>query len=129
MNTAPKIHEGHNVKRIREILGVKQDALAIQLGLSQQAISQLEQKETIDAAMLDKVAGVLGVSADAIRSFNEEATFNIISNNYHDHSSSVNYQFNPIEKIVELYQDKIALYERMLKEKDTIIEKLLQEKK
>jgi hypothetical protein len=28
------MHEGHNVKRIREILGVKQDALAIQLGLS-----------------------------------------------------------------------------------------------
>jgi len=128
MNAAPNIHEGHNVKRIREILGIKQDALAIQLGLSQQAISQLEQKETLDAPTLDKVAQALGISADAIRNFNEEATFNIISNNYHDHSSSVNYQFNPIEKIVELYQEKIALYERIIKEKDELIDKLMQKK-
>jgi transcriptional regulator with XRE-family HTH domain len=129
MNAAPKIHEGHNVKRIREILGIKQDALAIQLGLSQQAISQLEQKETIDALTLDKVAGAFGVSVDAIKNFNEEATFNIISNTYHDHSSSVNYQFNPIEKIVALYQEKIELYERMLKEKNELLQKLLDERK
>jgi len=61
--------------------------------------------------------------------FNEEATFNIISNNYHDHSSSVNYQFNPIEKIVELCQQKIELYERMLKEKNELIEKMMNERK
>jgi DNA-binding XRE family transcriptional regulator len=34
------VHEGRNVKRIREILGIKQEALAMDLGLSQQAISQ-----------------------------------------------------------------------------------------
>jgi DNA-binding XRE family transcriptional regulator len=44
MNEAKTIHEGHNVKRIRKMLGMKQDVLAIQRGLSQQAISQLEQK-------------------------------------------------------------------------------------
>jgi predicted DNA-binding protein YlxM (UPF0122 family) len=66
--------------------------------------------------------------ADAIHNFNEEATFNIISNNYYDHSSSVNYQFNPIEKIVQLYQQKIELYERMPKEKNELIEKLMQNK-
>jgi transcriptional regulator with XRE-family HTH domain len=70
MNAAPKIHEGHNVKRIREILGIKQDALAIDLGLTQQAVSLLEQKETLDAPTLDKVAKALGVSADAIKNFN-----------------------------------------------------------
>jgi hypothetical protein len=57
------------------------------------------------------------------------ATFNIISNTYNDHSSSVNYQFNPIEKIVELYQEKIQLYERIIKEKDELILKLLDAKK
>lgn len=123
------VHEGHNVKRIREILGIKQDALAIDLGLTQQAVSLLEQKETLDAPMLDKVAKALGVSADAIKNFNEEATFNIISNTYHDHSSSVNYQFNPIEKIAQLYDEKIKMYERMLKEKDDLIDKLMKEKK
>jgi len=28
----PKIHEGRNVKRFREMLGIKQDALAFELG-------------------------------------------------------------------------------------------------
>ncbi len=82
-----------------------------------------------EAPTLDKVAKALGVSADAIKNFNEDATFNIISNTYHDHSSSVNYQFNPIEKIAELYQQKIELYERMLKEKNELIDKLMKEKK
>lgn len=81
-----------------------------------------------DINILKKYPKALGVNADVIRNFNEEATFNIISNNYHDHSSSVNYQFNPIEKIVELYQEKIALYERMLKEKDALIDKLINQK-
>jgi hypothetical protein len=68
------------------------------------------------------------VPADAIKNFNEEVTFNIISNYYYNPSSSANYQFNPIEKIVELYQQKIELYERMLKEKNELIDKLMQTK-
>ncbi len=39
--TEKSIHEGRNVKRIREILGVKQDDLASDLGLSQQAVSNI----------------------------------------------------------------------------------------
>jgi hypothetical protein len=40
------IHEGRNLRRIREILGVKQEALAAELGddWNQQKISYLEQK-------------------------------------------------------------------------------------
>lgn len=122
------IHEGKNVKRIREILGIKQEALAADLGLSQQAISQLEQKEALDAQVLERIAQALKVSPEAIKNFNEEAAINIIGNNYHDNSTSnVNYHcnFNPIEKIVELY-------ERLLKsekEKNELLEKLLQERK
>ncbi len=57
--TEKTIHEGRNVKRIREILGIKQDALALELGISQQAISALEQKEALDKEMLEKVAKAL----------------------------------------------------------------------
>ncbi len=123
MNAAKTIHEGHNVKRIREILGIKQDALAVQLGLSQQAVSQLEQKEVLDAAMLEKVSKALGVAPEAIKSFNEDTAINIVSSTFND-NASVNYYptFNPIDKIIELY-------ERMLKEKDAIIEKFLNDKK
>jgi transcriptional regulator with XRE-family HTH domain len=122
--TEKTIHEGRNVKRIREILGIKQDTLASELGLSQQAISALEQKEKIDDKIMADVAKALGISADAIKNFDEQATFNIISNTYHDNSASVHYTFNPMEKIVELYEallkserEKVALLEKMMDKK------------
>ncbi len=78
------IHEGRNVKRIREMLGIKQDALAFDLGISQQAISLLEQREKIDDKVLGDVAKILKVPVDAIKNFNEEAAVNIISNTFTD---------------------------------------------
>ena len=121
-----KVHQGKNVKRIRELLGVKQDALAADLGLTQQAISQLEQKEIIDGPVLDKIAKTLGVTAEAIKNYNEESTISIIANTYHDNSSILGqYHFNPLEKIVELY-------DALLKEKDSriaLLERFWEEKK
>ena len=38
--------------------------------------------------------------------------------------SDYNPTFNPIDKVIELYNEKNALYERMLKEKDSVIELL-----
>jgi len=57
------IHEGRNVKRIREMLGIKQDALAIELGddWNQKKTSLLEGKETIEPQILDEVAKTLKV--------------------------------------------------------------------
>ena len=117
------VHEGKNIKRIREILGIKQDALAIDLGLTQQAVSLLEQKETLDAPTLDKVAKAMGITADAIRNFNEEATMSNISCNFND--NAIAFQFNPLDKIVKLY-DRLLKAE---KEKNDLLDKLLQEKK
>lgn len=122
------IHHGHNVKRIREILGIKQDLLATSLGLSQQAISQLEQKELIDASVLQKVSKVLGVSEDVIHNFNDESAINIVANTYHDQAASVQYNFNPIDKWLEAVEENRKLYERLLqaeREKNELLQKLL----
>ena len=131
METKP--HEGRNVKRIREILGVKQETLAIDLGLSQQAISNLEQKETLDIPTLEKVAKTLGVTVDAIKNFSEESTINYF-NTFNDNSinqgvnqgsvEATHYQctFNPLDKIIELYESllkaergRITLMEEKIK--------------
>ena len=120
--TQPTMYIGRKISRIRELRGIKQETLASELGVSQQSISKLEQSEHIDDDKLEVIAKALGVSAEAIKKFDEEAAINIFSNTYHDSSASLHYTFNPIEKIVELY-------ERMLKEKDQMIEKLMQEKK
>lgn len=131
-----KIHEGHNVKRIREILGVKQDTLAFDLNLSQQAISQLEQKESIDPALLLEISKALKVPVEAIKNFNDEAALNIISNTFNDNSILngflYNPTFNPIDKLVELVDENKKLYERLLKserEKNELLQKMLEGKK
>ncbi|STC94840.1 Helix-turn-helix domain [Elizabethkingia anophelis] len=125
-----KIHQGRNIKRFREMLGIKQDALAYELGedWNQKKISLLEQKESVEKDILEQVAKILKVPTEAIENFDEEQAINIIANTFHDEAfignSGGTYHINPIEKIVQLHEEKIALYERMLKEKDEMIEKL-----
>ena len=93
---------------------MKQETLASELGISQQAVSKIEQSADVDGDALEKIAKILGLSSEAIKAFTEEAIFNIISNTFHNTSSdnstliasSLNYQptFNTVEKIVELYE-------------------------
>ena len=139
----PRVHHGRNLKRIREILGTKQDALAIELGWAQSKVSEIEAKEVIADQVLEQVAGALKVSVDAIKNFNEEATINIIANTItnNDQGSVVSYQptFNPIDKWMEAMEDikrlnekNEQLYKALLKEKEekiTLLEKLLSEQK
>lgn len=132
MSTATQNHIGRKISRIREMRDMKQEVLATALGVSQQTISNIENSETIEEETLQKIAEVLGVTAEGIENFSEEAVFNIISNTYHNNSSdnstliasSLNYQptFNTIEKIVELYErlvqaekDKVAYLEKLMK--------------
>ena len=125
--TEKSVHEGRNVKRIREILGIKQDALAIELGLSQQAVSALEQKEALDKDTIEKIAKALKVTPESIKMFSEESVINIISNTFNSHDTStlnaVNYYptFNALDKMIELYEallksekEKVALLEKLL---------------
>jgi transcriptional regulator with XRE-family HTH domain len=125
--TTKKIHEGRNIKRFREMLGIKQDALAADLGddWNQQKISLLEQKETIDDSVLQQVAAALKIPAEAIQNFDEEQAVYNISCNFSDNAMLNNYPtFHPIEELKKLHEEKIALYERMLKEKDEMMRRL-----
>ena len=132
MNTeaTKKVHEGRNIKRFREMLGIKQDALAADLGddWNQQKVSLLEQRETIDSTLLRQVASVLKIPAEAIQNFDEEQAVNIIANTFDNGSilNGINHNptFHPIEKLVQLHEEKIVLYERMLREKDEMMERL-----
>ncbi|MDR6516762.1 helix-turn-helix domain-containing protein [Chryseobacterium camelliae] len=126
-----KIHQGRNIKRFREMLGIKQEALALDLNCSQQKISILEQKETVEKDMLEKIAGLLNVPVEAIENMEEEQAINIIANTFHESSAfaytaNIKPTFHPLEEVLKLHGEKIALYERMLKEKDEMMAKLEQ---
>ena len=78
------IHQGRNVKRFREMLGIKQEALALELGddWNQRKISLLEQKEVIEPVLLEQIAKVLKVPVEAIKNFDEETAIFNIQHNY-----------------------------------------------
>lgn len=132
-----KIHHGRNIKRFREMMGIKQEVLAFELGedWSQKKISLLEQKEEIEESLLRQVAGVLKVPAEAIKNFNEEKAVNIISNSFtsHDNATGLIYNqnptFNPLDKLIESLEENKKLYERLLaseREKVEIMKKMLE---
>lgn len=137
MNThteKPKnIHQGRNIKRFREMLGLKQEALAYALGeeWSQKRVSLLEQKEVVEEDILNQVAIILKVPVDAIKNLDEDKAVNIIANtftDFKDNASAINNNcsmyFNPIEKIVSLYDEKVALLERLLESEKEKVEML-----
>lgn len=123
-------HVGRNLQRIRVYLGMKQEALAADLGVNQQVISKIEKQEEIEEGFLKRIAEVLGISEEVIKDFDVEKTiFNINHHNYKDANISegattyaIVQQINPLEKIVELYerllkseQDKIELLKKYMK--------------
>ena len=123
-------HVGRNLQRIRVYLGMKQEALAADLGVNQQIISKIEKQEEIEEGFLKRIAEVLGISEEVIKDFDVEKTiFNINHHNYKDANISegattyaIVQQINPLEKIVELYerllkseQDKIEILKKCMK--------------
>jgi transcriptional regulator with XRE-family HTH domain len=133
------IHQGRNIKRFREMLGIKQEGLALELGedWNQRKISLLEQKEVIEQDLLEQVAKVLKVPVEAIKNFDEEKAINIISNNTFencDQPASVFYNstINPIDKWILALEENKKLYERLLqteKEKNELLQKFLDKQK
>ncbi len=125
-----KIHQGRNVKRFREMLNIKQEALAYDLGedWNQKKISMLEQKDVIEDNLLKQISAVLKIPVEAFQNFDEKQAINIISNTFDN--GAIGYQmndnctFNPVKEVLKLHEEKIALYERMLKEKEEMMQRL-----
>jgi transcriptional regulator with XRE-family HTH domain len=132
-------HIGRKISRIRELKDMKQEALAQALGTNQQAVSIMENSETIEEEKLIEVAKALGVSPEAIKNFSEESVFNYF-NSFYDNDitggivnapHSNHCSFNPLDKMMEVVDENRKLYERLLQaEKDKVeyLEKLLKTK-
>jgi len=142
------VHHGNNVKRLRETLHIKQEALADTMGVSQQKISLLEQKEQIDRAQMEEIAKALNIPADLIEYYDAEASISIIANHFTSQDTSTlhgnangsgakndNCTFNPLDEMLKaveenrrLHEENKQLYEQLLKaerEKVALLEKMV----
>ncbi|MEA5043783.1 MAG: helix-turn-helix transcriptional regulator [Petrimonas sp.] len=130
-------HQGKNAKLFRETKGIKQEAIAIELDITQQAVSQLEKRQELDDEAINVYARVVGIDEYFIRNMVDDSLLEG-STYFYDHSiqnknvSTQTLTFNPLDKVVELCAEKDQLYERIVqleKEKSTLLENLLKEKK
>ncbi|WP_294332599.1 helix-turn-helix transcriptional regulator [uncultured Chryseobacterium sp.] len=133
-----KIHQGRNIKRFREMLGIKQEALAFDLGedWNQKKISLLEQKDVVEEALLQKISEVLHIPVEAFQNFDEEAAINLISCNFSDNAMFNNkveiQNINPIEKWIEALEEIKRLNAELIRAKDEqirLMEKLIENNK
>lgn len=116
-----KVHDGYNIKRIREILGIKQEKVAAELGgkWNQQRVSILEQRETINRDLLDRIAKALNVTTETIKAFSDDVIATLIVIITTNPDALINLELNstrplsisPVDKLVELY-------ERIIEEKE-----------
>ncbi|MPM50451.1 hypothetical protein SDC9_97190 [bioreactor metagenome] len=126
-------HHGHAIKRFRHTLGMKQDVLASIMGLSQTQVSTYEQRKVINEDMIKKFAEALGIVPRLIKELEEDLVTMIFENNTLQEESGAhnNIHNNPVNRIIELTNEKVVLYERMLeleKEKIYLLERLFKEK-
>ena len=126
-NEVGSVHLGRNIKRLREVLHIKQENLGFELARltneewSQQRVSLLENREDIEVGLLEKVAKSLNVTPEAIRQFNEDAAIQVFSNTFNDNATNnANYRctINDVHGILQLAEDYKRLYEAIIKEKD-----------
>lgn len=115
------MHLGKKVAKARDIIGIKQDEMARYFKISQQAYSKWEQGEEMDDNTLDKIALKLGVTKDFIKNLNEDGGIQ----NLNSHCTNVvNYQFNPLEKIIELYERLLSAQKELLHSKEELLKNL-----
>ena len=119
---------------MRELLNFTQEDVAEKLGVTQQTVSNIESNETVEHDQLEKMARVLGVSAQAIKDLDENAAvYNIVTNNNNaGNGFNHNCTFNPLDKLMEVIEKNEKLYEKLLKseqEKVAMLERFLEERK
>lgn len=92
------MHIGHNIKRIREIQGIKQEAFGqlCRSRYSQQRISDFENMVALEEPLLEELSTALGVTPEFVKSFKDENVIYNIQNNsnstFSDHSVGLSAQ-------------------------------------
>lgn len=138
-NNKKSVHHGKNVKLFRETRGIKQEEIAMELKITQQAVSQLEKRQELDDDTIAVYAKVVGIDEYFIRNMVDESLLEG-SNYFYDQSSqnrdysnqTQNLTFNPLDKLVEVYSEKDKLYERIVeleKEKSALMGQFLTDQK
>ena len=116
-------HIGRNLRNIRLLKGMKQMTFAQELGIAQQNISKMENKEKLPMKKLEAAAKVLGITVEAIEKFNEK----VYLNNNIALEQNAGQIVHPVKEIIEYFKEELLKKDNKMKEKDDKIEELTSE--
>ena len=108
-----KVKIGRNIKFLRNLKGIKQETVALELGISQPEYSLIESSEDVEESIIFQVAQILNVTPEIIKEFNENQVFYNIENKVdnttiHENGQGIHQVFSPVDKVVELYERLLA---------------------
>jgi len=99
------MHVGKNIGKIRELLGIKQESLALTLKISQQTVSKIEQTANLREQTVERIAKALNVSPNMVLHYNEQILIDFIKGTVkQDRQIDSPGQLLLLEKIIELYE-------------------------
>lgn len=126
MDTSQKYQRiGENLRKIREIKGIKQESVAKQLGLTTNGYGKIERGETsLNIKRLEEIAEILGVNAIDIMHFDENVVFNINTMSNSSPNGTVNnYSLSAEER--QIFADQIKSLNELVEKQNTIIDILM----
>lgn len=114
-----------NLRKIREIKGIKQESVAKQLGLTTNGYGKIERGETsLNIKRLEEIAEILGVNAIDIMHFDENVVFNINTmSNSAPNGTVNNYSLSTEER--QIFADQIKSLNELVEKQNTIIDILM----
>lgn len=106
----------NKIKSIRELKNYTQEYMADQLGVTQAGYSKIEKGKTIlSYAKLVEISKILEVSVEDVISFDSQRYFNSFNKvNGNNNGSILINSESSSEALKNLYEDKIALLEKLL---------------
>lgn len=112
------MHIGRNIGKLRSFRGIKQQDMAKRLKMTQQNYSLIENSEKVDDDLLKRIAGVLDYEPDFIKELPDTPH---VYSTHQQGGNVINYEFNPIEKIVELYERLLESERKRVEQLETLI--------
>ena len=116
---------GENLRKIREIKGIKQESIAKQLGITTNGYGKIERGETsLNIKRLEEIAQILGVNALDVMQFDENIIFNINSmSNSAPNGTVNNYSLSNIER--QFLSEQIKSLTELVEKQNKLIEYLM----
>lgn len=132
-----RVHQGHNVRRVRINKNITQEDLAKKMYTTQVSISRYERSSVIAEDLLERFAEILEVPVDYLKTAEEDIPMMMVNytNNPENQKDSTGASVNAATELTinndnhmegkeEDLNKIVELYERLLKEKDLRYEEL-----